>query len=109
MLINSSSYFRLKSPKAPDNTADMGRHEFVYAVMPHTGKEEELLSTLLCLIVVGDLTVFKIFDPLYFVMTPMSSFMLLCLIVVRRSNCYILLYPNLSHETNVVYLYPFAM
>lgn len=28
---------RLRSPKAPDDTADMGSHEFCYAVMPHKG------------------------------------------------------------------------
>ncbi|HET7170463.1 MAG TPA: glycoside hydrolase family 38 C-terminal domain-containing protein, partial [Gaiellales bacterium] len=27
----------LRSPKAPDPEADMGRHAFAYAVMPHTG------------------------------------------------------------------------
>ena len=29
--------FRLRSPKAPDAHADMGTHNFCYAVMPHTG------------------------------------------------------------------------
>lgn len=28
---------RLRSPKAPDDTADMGTHHFTYAVMPHNG------------------------------------------------------------------------
>lgn len=28
----------LRAPKAPDNEADMGHHEFKYAVFPHTGK-----------------------------------------------------------------------
>jgi alpha-mannosidase len=27
----------LRSPKSPDPAADMGRHEFAYAVMPHSG------------------------------------------------------------------------
>lgn len=27
----------LRAPKAPDATADMGRHEFTYALMPHKG------------------------------------------------------------------------
>ncbi|XP_055984736.1 alpha-mannosidase 2C1 isoform X2 [Sorex fumeus] len=27
----------LRAPKAPDTTADMGRHEFTYALMPHKG------------------------------------------------------------------------
>uniref|UniRef100_A0A2K6KCC5 Alpha-mannosidase 2C1 n=1 Tax=Rhinopithecus bieti TaxID=61621 RepID=A0A2K6KCC5_RHIBE len=28
----------LRAPKAPDFTADMGRHEFTYALMPHKGE-----------------------------------------------------------------------
>ncbi|KAK2508946.1 LOW QUALITY PROTEIN: hypothetical protein MC885_008404 [Smutsia gigantea] len=28
----------LRAPKAPDATADMGRHEFTYALMPHEGE-----------------------------------------------------------------------
>lgn len=28
----------LRAPKAPDATADMGRHEFTYALMPHKGE-----------------------------------------------------------------------
>ena len=28
---------RLRSPKAPDEHADMGQHSFAYAVMPHQG------------------------------------------------------------------------
>lgn len=28
----------LRAPKAPDATADMGRHEFTYALMPHQGE-----------------------------------------------------------------------
>ncbi|PVD24905.1 hypothetical protein C0Q70_15398 [Pomacea canaliculata] len=31
----------LRSPKAPDDTADMGSHEFCYAVMPHKGSWQE--------------------------------------------------------------------
>lgn len=27
----------LRSPKAPDDAADMGRHQFTYAIMPHKG------------------------------------------------------------------------
>ena len=30
--------FRLRSSKAPDKTADMGTHEFTYALMPYFGK-----------------------------------------------------------------------
>lgn len=30
--------FRLRSPKAPDNNADMEVHEFTYGLMPHLGK-----------------------------------------------------------------------
>lgn len=32
-------HFRLRSPKAPDEKADMGTHQFTYAVMPHQGEE----------------------------------------------------------------------
>lgn len=32
--------FRLRSPKAPDEKADMGTHQFTYAVMPHQGEVE---------------------------------------------------------------------
>lgn len=32
------SHSRLRAPKAPDVTADMGRHEFTYALMPHKGE-----------------------------------------------------------------------
>lgn len=28
---------RLRSPKAPDENADMGTHQFTYALMPHEG------------------------------------------------------------------------
>lgn len=28
----------LRAPKSPDATADMGRHEFTYALMPHKGE-----------------------------------------------------------------------
>ncbi|XP_069141234.1 alpha-mannosidase 2C1-like [Argopecten irradians] len=31
----------LRSPKAPDMTADMGTHKFTYAIMPHTGSFQE--------------------------------------------------------------------
>ncbi|XP_066524177.1 alpha-mannosidase 2C1 [Hoplias malabaricus] len=31
----------LRSPKAPDANADMGHHQFTYAVMPHTGSYQE--------------------------------------------------------------------
>lgn len=31
----------LRSPKAPDVTADMGTHKFTYAIMPHTGTFQE--------------------------------------------------------------------
>ncbi|XP_054421377.1 alpha-mannosidase 2C1 isoform X1 [Pteronotus mesoamericanus] len=31
----------LRAPKAPDATADMGRHEFTYALMPHMGSFQD--------------------------------------------------------------------
>ncbi|XP_015335881.1 alpha-mannosidase 2C1 isoform X3 [Marmota marmota marmota] len=31
----------LRAPKAPDTTADMGRHEFTYALMPHKGSFQD--------------------------------------------------------------------
>uniref|UniRef100_A0A8C9HQ08 Mannosidase alpha class 2C member 1 n=1 Tax=Piliocolobus tephrosceles TaxID=591936 RepID=A0A8C9HQ08_9PRIM len=31
----------LRAPKAPDFTADMGRHEFTYALMPHKGSFQD--------------------------------------------------------------------
>nr|XP_044620273.1 alpha-mannosidase 2C1 isoform X3 [Equus asinus] len=31
----------LRAPKAPDATADMGRHEFTYALMPHEGSFQD--------------------------------------------------------------------
>ncbi|XP_062926980.1 alpha-mannosidase 2C1 [Mobula hypostoma] len=31
----------LRSPKSPDATADMGQHQFMYAIMPHTGSYQE--------------------------------------------------------------------
>ncbi|KAG3262326.1 mannosidase alpha class 2C member 1, transcript variant X2 [Ictidomys tridecemlineatus] len=31
----------LRAPKAPDTTADMGRHEFTYALMPHRGSFQD--------------------------------------------------------------------
>ena len=30
-------FVRLRSPKSPDEEADMGSHEFSYAVYPHSG------------------------------------------------------------------------
>ena len=35
---------RLRSPKAPDDTADMGIHHFTYAIMPHNGIYNCLLN-----------------------------------------------------------------
>uniref|UniRef100_A0AAZ3P629 alpha-mannosidase n=1 Tax=Oncorhynchus tshawytscha TaxID=74940 RepID=A0AAZ3P629_ONCTS len=32
---------RLRAPKSPDANADMGSHQFTYAVMPHTGTFQE--------------------------------------------------------------------
>ena len=32
-------FVRLRSPKAPDEEADMGLHEFSYAVLPHSGRK----------------------------------------------------------------------
>ena len=46
----------LRSPKAPDDQADMGSHEFSYAVFPHSGKQ----TTLNCLFVY----LFVFFDQL---------------------------------------------
>ena len=37
-LLSDGFIFRLRSPKAPDAHADMGTHNFCYAVMPHAGK-----------------------------------------------------------------------
>eukprot|EP00061_Rhincodon_typus_P014263 g41181.t1 len=31
----------LRAPKAPDATADMGHHQFTYAIMPHAGSFQE--------------------------------------------------------------------
>jgi len=31
-------FLRLRAPKAPDPTADMGTHQFTYAVMPHASR-----------------------------------------------------------------------
>lgn len=36
-LHDASNFFRTRSPKAPDQSADMGNHHFYYAMMPHTG------------------------------------------------------------------------
>ncbi|XP_035883525.1 alpha-mannosidase 2C1 isoform X2 [Phyllostomus discolor] len=38
---NVLSLSLLRAPKAPDATADMGRHEFTYALMPHTGSFQD--------------------------------------------------------------------
>lgn len=38
---NVLSLSLLRAPKAPDVTADMGRHEFTYALMPHKGSFQE--------------------------------------------------------------------
>ncbi|KAM5337124.1 alpha-mannosidase 2C1 isoform 2-T2 [Glossophaga mutica] len=38
---NILSLSLLRAPKAPDATADMGRHEFTYALMPHTGSFQD--------------------------------------------------------------------
>lgn len=37
VLLLSNVISRLRSPKAPDESADMGQHSFAYAVMPHKG------------------------------------------------------------------------
>ncbi|MGH0150168.1 UNVERIFIED_CONTAM: hypothetical protein FKN15_022366 [Acipenser sinensis] len=37
----SWDWARLRAPKSPDATADMGQHQFTYAVMPHTGSFQE--------------------------------------------------------------------
>ena len=37
-LVHSRPPCSLRAPKAPDVTADMGRHEFTYALMPHAGE-----------------------------------------------------------------------
>ena len=31
-------FFSLRSPKAPDENADMGTHTFCYGIMPHNGE-----------------------------------------------------------------------
>ncbi|XP_034523909.1 alpha-mannosidase 2C1 isoform X2 [Ailuropoda melanoleuca] len=38
---NVLSLSLLRAPKAPDATADMGRHEFTYALMPHQGSFQD--------------------------------------------------------------------
>ncbi|XP_027955795.1 alpha-mannosidase 2C1 isoform X1 [Eumetopias jubatus] len=38
---NVLSLSLLRAPKAPDTTADMGRHEFTYALMPHKGSFQD--------------------------------------------------------------------
>uniref|UniRef100_A0AAZ3SIF2 Glycoside hydrolase family 38 central domain-containing protein n=1 Tax=Oncorhynchus tshawytscha TaxID=74940 RepID=A0AAZ3SIF2_ONCTS len=36
-----TSFIQLRAPKSPDANADMGSHQFTYAVMPHTGTFQE--------------------------------------------------------------------
>ncbi|MGH0161871.1 UNVERIFIED_CONTAM: hypothetical protein FKN15_041704 [Acipenser sinensis] len=38
---NTLTLSLLRAPKSPDATADMGQHQFTYAVMPHTGSFQE--------------------------------------------------------------------
>uniref|UniRef100_A0AAY4DIJ6 alpha-mannosidase n=1 Tax=Denticeps clupeoides TaxID=299321 RepID=A0AAY4DIJ6_9TELE len=38
---NTMTLSLLRAPKAPDANADVGRHEFTYAVMPHIGSFQE--------------------------------------------------------------------
>ncbi|KYO21285.1 alpha-mannosidase 2C1 [Alligator mississippiensis] len=38
---NTMSLSLLRAPKSPDTTADMGHHQFTYAVMPHLGSFQE--------------------------------------------------------------------
>ncbi|KAJ6664182.1 hypothetical protein lerEdw1_008398 [Lerista edwardsae] len=38
---NVMSLSLLRAPKSPDATADIGRHQFTYAVMPHVGSFQE--------------------------------------------------------------------
>ncbi|XP_045063760.1 alpha-mannosidase 2C1 isoform X2 [Coregonus clupeaformis] len=38
---NTMTLSLLRAPKAPDANADMGSHQFTYAVMPHTGTFQE--------------------------------------------------------------------
>lgn len=54
MLLSHSS---LRAPKAPDTNADMGRHEFTYALMPHKGEYYSciLLPSLELLFICGSL------------------------------------------------------
>ncbi|XP_065436570.1 alpha-mannosidase 2C1-like [Chrysemys picta bellii] len=44
---NVMSLSLLRAPKSPDATADIGPHEFTYAVMPHRGEFQGLSSTAL--------------------------------------------------------------
>ena len=37
LILLLSLFGRLRSPKSPDEEADMGSHEFSYAVYPHSG------------------------------------------------------------------------
>lgn len=39
----------LRAPKSPDTTADMGHHQFTYAVMPHLGEFWRVNSLILFL------------------------------------------------------------
>ncbi|KAK6475249.1 alpha-mannosidase 2C1-like isoform X1 [Huso huso] len=41
VLRNTLTLSLLRAPKSPDATADMGQHQFTYAVMPHTGSFQE--------------------------------------------------------------------
>ncbi|KPP62021.1 hypothetical protein Z043_119822 [Scleropages formosus] len=45
---NTLSLSLLRAPKAPDANADIGQHHFTYAVMPHSGKFEHILSCMKC-------------------------------------------------------------
>ena len=47
-------FYSLRSPKAPDDQADMGSHEFSYAVFPHSGKQTTLNFLLVYLFVSFD-------------------------------------------------------
>ncbi|PWA30482.1 hypothetical protein CCH79_00015271 [Gambusia affinis] len=38
---NTMTLSLLRAPKAPDTTADMGNHQFTYAIMPHSGSFQD--------------------------------------------------------------------
>uniref|UniRef100_A0A3P9KBR0 Alpha-mannosidase n=1 Tax=Oryzias latipes TaxID=8090 RepID=A0A3P9KBR0_ORYLA len=38
---NTMTLSLIRAPKAPDSTADMGAHQFTYAIMPHTGSFQD--------------------------------------------------------------------